>query len=117
MPAWRLQSCSLLLVYLLLLLLSEEEKALTFTDVTSEVGLSHLKGVFAVAAFSDFNADKNLDIALVNRSIGQGKWPVYCILCSSREMIPTGEGDGLSLLLWTGHQFTLHPAKLVYYNN
>lgn len=93
-----------LLSLLLIVLLPGEEKALTFTNVTDQVGLSNVEGNFAVAAFSDANVDKHLDILLVNQTDGQ---------IGARDVIvsalnfTTGGGDELSLLLWNGHQFVL----------
>lgn len=56
---------------LLVVLLSAEEKALRFTNVTEQVGLSNIEGTFVVAAFSDANVDKHLDVLLVNKTDGE----------------------------------------------
>ena len=69
MVSWRLWLFSCLLV---VLVLCEQYKALTFTNVSDEVGLRLLdEADVAVAAFVDVNADKHLDVLLVNRSAGE----------------------------------------------
>ena len=90
---------------LLVVLLSEEEKALTFTNVTEQVGLSYIKGTFAVAAFSDANVDKHLDILLVNQT--NGEMHIHDSTVCALTISTVGGGDEVSLLLWNGHQFVL----------
>ena len=69
MVSWRLWLFSCLLV---VLVLCGQCKALTFTNVSDEVGLRLLGGAdIAVAAFADVNADKHLDLLLVYRSAGE----------------------------------------------
>ena len=69
MVSWRLWRLSCLLV---VLVLCGRYKALTFTNVSDEVSLRLLgEADVAFAAFVDVNADKHLDVLLVNRSAGE----------------------------------------------
>lgn len=57
-------------VLCLLLVLLPSESSLTFRTVY-DVGLDLLIGNYSVAAFSDINSDKKVDLLLVNHTTGE----------------------------------------------